>query len=420
MPPCIRETVVIPFCNENRIASAAPLGAASAPSDPAWLKSVRRRILPPHMDDLGWAPVWSLLYLGFLFMNWGDTNPEWLRLTLVSVAIFLPLYFRAYWLTGWKQLAHLAAIAGLAFALLPFNQCAHTYLIYAAIFLPFAGLPLHKSIAIIVGGLALYTSELYLLGEPPRVIAIIVGVTLIVSVAVCAANTAHREKRLRQAELKLSHDEIRRLAALAERERIGRDLHDLLGHTLSLITLKSELAARIFDRDPLAARREIVDVERGARDTLGQVRRAVAGIRAAGLAAELASAHLLLESGGVKLEYETPEIAALPPDVETIFALTLREGVTNIQRHARAKRARVALAIDVHEARLLIEDDGCGSAIAPGNGLTGMRERLRALDGDLVIASERGRGTRLEARVALVVDPVAAARICGRDEPQRI
>jgi len=380
---------------------------------------VRRHILPPHLDDLGWAPVWSLLYLGFLFMTWDEPTTEWVRATLVSIAIFLPLYFRCYWHTGWRQLAHLAAIAALAFALVPFNKCAHTYLIYAAIFLPFSGLPLRTSLLIIVAGLALYTGELALLGVSWKAITIIVGVTLIVSVAVCAANTAHREKRLRQVELKLSHDEIRRLAALAERERIGRDLHDLLGHTLSLITLKSELAARIFDRDPLAARREIVDVERVARDTLGQVRRAVAGIRAAGLAAELASAHLLLESGGVKLEYETPEHPALPPDVETIFALTLREGVTNIQRHARASRARVALAIDAHQARLLIEDDGCGGAIAPGNGLTGMRERLRALDGDLVIASERGRGTRLEARVALIVDPIAAARICGRDEPHQ-
>lgn len=409
---------MIPFRNARSMAPLAQAGAAATPGGPTWLRSMRPRMLPPHLEDLGWAPVWSLLYLGFLFMNWGEPNAEWLRLTFVSIAIFLPLYFRCYWLTGWKQLAHLAAIAGLAFALVPFNQCAHTYLIYAAIFLPFTGLPLHKSILIILGGLTLYTGELALLGEPPRVIAIIVGVTLIVSVAVCAANTAHREKRVRQAELKLSHDEIRRLAALAERERIGRDLHDLLGHTLSLITLKSELAARIFDRDPLAARREIVDVERVARDTLGQVRRAVAGIRAAGLAAELASAHLLLESGGVKLDYEMPGGASLPADVETIFALTIREGVTNIQRHARATHARVALAVTAREARLLIEDDGCGSAIAPGNGLTGMRERLRALDGDLVIASERGRGTRLEARVALAIaDPAAAARMCGRDEP---
>jgi two-component system sensor histidine kinase DesK len=285
------------------------------------------------------------------------------------------------------------------------------------VFLPLTGLRLRTSLLLIVAGLALYAGELALLGVPPQATLIIVGVTLIVSVAVCAANTAHREKRLRQAELKLSHDEIRRLAALAERERIGRDLHDLLGHTLSLVTLKSELAARLFDRDPLAARREIVDVERVARDTLGQVRRAVAGIRAAGLAAELASAHLLLESGGVELAYEAADDATLPPDVETIFALMLREGVTNIQRHARATHARVTLAVGARDARLVIEDDGCGRAIEPGNGLRGMRERLRALEGDLIVESARGRGTRLEAHVALAVDPALAARRCTRNEP---
>lgn len=367
----------------------------------ATLRGVRRHVLPQHLDDLGWAPVWSLLYLGFLFMTWDDEGSNWLRPTLVSIAIFLPLYFRCYWLTGWKQLAHVGALAGLAFALVPFNKCAHTYLIYAAIFLPFSGLPLRTSLLLILGGLALYTCELVLLDVPSRPIVIIIGVTLIVSVAVCAANTAHREKRLRQSELKLSHDEIRRLAALAERERIGRDLHDLLGHTLSLITLKSELAVRLFDRDPLGARREIVDVERVARDALGQVRRAVTGIRAAGIAAELASAHLLLESGGVRLEYEALAGSTLPPDIETIFALMIREGVTNIQRHARATQARVSLALAEREVRLVIEDNGRGGVIAPGNGLTGMRERLRALDGDLAIASERGRGTRLEACVIL-------------------
>jgi len=381
----------------------------------ASLRSIRRQILPKHLDDLGWAPVWSLLYLGFLFMTWDEDTTNWLRPTLVSLAIFLPLYFRCYWLTGWKQLAHVAVIAALAFALVPFNKCAHTYLIYAAIFLPFSGLPLRKTLLAIVVGLALYTGELALLGVSSKAIAIIVGVTLIVSVAVCAANTAHREKRLRQAELKLSHDEIRRLAALAERERIGRDLHDLLGHTLSLITLKSELAMRLFDRDPLAARREIVDVERVARDTLGQVRRAVAGIRAAGLAAELASAHLLLESGGVRLDYEAPDDATLPADVETIFALTLREAVTNIQRHARATYAQVTLAIAASEARLTIEDNGCGGVISPGNGLTGMRERLRALGGDLAIVAASGSGTRLEAHVELLPGSNDVVRFHGRE-----
>jgi len=372
------------------------------------LNTLRSRILPPHMQDLGWAPIWSLLYLGFLFMTWDEAPTDWLRPTLVSIVIFLPVYFRCYWLTGWRQLVHVAVIATLAFALVPFNKCAHTYLIYAAVFLPFSGLPLRISLLLIVTGLALYTGELVLLGVSSKAIVIIIGVTLIVSVAVCAANTAHREKRMRQAELKLSHDEIRRLAALAERERIGRDLHDLLGHTLSLITLKSELAARLFDRDPLAARREIVDVERVARDALGQVRRAVTGIRAAGLAAELANARLLLESSGVHLAYETIE-TVLPPDTETVLALTVREAVTNIQRHARANSASVRLSLIDREACLVVEDDGTGGMIAPGNGLTGMRERLRALGGDLAIVSERGRGTRIEARIALTPPPAIAA-----------
>ncbi|MEO6688858.1 MAG: sensor histidine kinase, partial [Dokdonella sp.] len=198
----------------------------------------------------------------------------------------------------------------------------------------------------------------------------------------------------------------RRLASLAERERIGRDLHDLLGHTLSLITLKSELAVKLFDRDPLAARREIVDVERVARDALGQVRRAVSGIRTAGLGAELASARLLLESIDVRLDYTLPD-AGLPPEIETVLALTVREAVTNIQRHARATRARVEVAVDASEAHALVIDDGVGQTIVPGNGLSGMRERLQSLGGSLEIASVRGKGTCITARLPL--PPLAVA-----------
>jgi len=381
------------------------------------LQRLRGFLLPPRVEDIGWAPVWSLLYLGFLFMNWNEPPfVQWLPATLISIAIFLPLYFRSYWLCGRRQLVHVLGVAALAFALLPFNVCAHTYLIYAAVLLPYSGIGLRSSIAAIVAGMALYSIEMWLLGTSSHTIAIVIGVTMLVSVAVCAANYFHREKQLRQSELKLSHDEVRRLAALAERERIGRDLHDLLGHTLSLITLKSELAVRLFDRDPLASRREIVDVERVARDALGQVRRAVSGIRAAGLSAEFASARLLLESGGVQLHYEAAA-TVLPPELETVLALTLREAVTNIQRHARAGHAQVGFTVVDGEARLVVEDDGRGGAITPGNGLTGMRERLRALGGDLAIISERGRGTRIEARLVVpfhadtaIAQDIAAAR----------
>lgn len=174
-----------------------------------------------------------------------------------------------------------------------------------------------------------------------------------------------------------------------------------------MVALKSDLAARLVERDPAAARREIGEVASGARQALDQVRRAVSGIRAAGLAGELASARLLLETDGVDFGYEIGEGgdgSALPPGVESILALTVREAVTNIQRHARANAAKVSFAVEGGDAVLLVEDDGRGGAITPGNGLAGMRERLEAAQGSLRIGpGERG-GTRLEARLPLAAN----------------
>jgi len=374
-----------------------------------------RASFSPWSDELGWTPLWSLLYLLFLFMNWADEPLHvWLPATALSIALFLPLFFRTYRQSGRTLLVHVAAIAAIGFALAPFNTGANTYLIYAAVFLPFGGIALRTSILLIAGGLALYAVELAALGLPLRYVALTIAITAVVSIAIAAANHFHREKRLRQAELKLSHEEVRRLAELAERERIGRDLHDLLGHTLSLITLKSELAVRLFDRDAAAARREIAEVERVARDALGQVRRAVSGIRAAGLAAELASARLLLESSDVRFEYRKDDVA-LPADIETVLALILREAVTNIQRHAQAAHARVELTVTDANVCLVVEDDGRGGAIEPGNGLTGMRERLHLLQGRLEISTVRAGGTRLLARIPL---PLAARS--ALDAPHRV
>jgi len=368
---------------------------------PSW----QRRLIGPRYDEVGSAPLWSLLYMLFLFMNWANRPwQEWIAPTLLSVAIFLPLYFLAYRQAGRRLLACEIAIAALGFALTPINICANTYLIYAAVFLPQAGLSLRAIITAIVVGGALYAAWLLAFGMPAQFAILVASISLILAIAITAANSFHREKRLRQAELKLSHDEVRRLGALAERERIGRDLHDLLGHTLSLITLKSELAAKLFDRDPLAARREILDVERVARDALAQVRSAVSGIRAAGLSAELAAARLLLESSDVRLDYALPD-AALPAEVETALALTVREAVTNVQRHAQATHASVEVVVADASVRLVVADDGRGASIVPGNGLEGMRERLQALGGRLSIESANRQGTRLVATLPL---PAAA------------
>ena len=138
----------------------------------------------------------------------------------------------------------------------------------------------------------------------------------------CSASrrSTPRTPRISRRHLRRSNEEIMRLATLAERERIGRDLHDLLGHTLSVVALKSELARKLIDRDLDAARSEIGEVERVARDALSQVRNAVSGIRSTALSAELVAATALLEAQGLKVKCETENVK-LPHDRETALAL---------------------------------------------------------------------------------------------------
>ncbi|MEP6634212.1 MAG: sensor histidine kinase, partial [Luteimonas sp.] len=219
------------------------------------------------------------------------------------------------------------------------------------------------------------------------------AVTMVIGIIV----NVERSNDERDVALKLSHDEVRKLAATAERERIGRDLHDLLGHTLSLITLKLELGRKLLDRDPPAARREFEEAERVARHALAEVRSAVTGIRSTDLAAELASARLLLESSRVHMEYESPP--GLPPDIERGLSLVLREAVTNIARHADAGRAHIEFAVEGNAVQMRITDDGRGGIATDGNGLSGMRERVAALGGTLSIDSPKAHGTRLLVRV---------------------
>jgi two-component system sensor histidine kinase DesK len=369
-----------------------------------------RRRLREADDAEARQPLWSLFYLLFLFINWnGRPLLDWLPATLLSVGFFLPAYFVP---TGGGRLAVLArtvAIALLGALLVPVNTGANTYLIYAAAVLPRAGLPLRRAMALVGAGIGLFAVELVMLGWPGRFILMELVITSVVATAICAANHYEREKHLRQAELALSHEEVRRLAALAERERIGRDLHDLLGHTLSLITLKAGLAARLSTRDPAAAQREIGDVERIARDALAQVRRAVSGIRTAGLHAEAAAARLLLESAGMQFAYQASPIP-LAPAAETVLALTLREAAMNAQRHSGARHVRAAVTVAAGEVRLEIGDDGHGGPIVPGNGLAGMRERLQACGGGLFIDPVPGRGTLL---VACIPPPAATATVMG-------
>ena len=346
-------------------------------------------------------PLLWLVYLGFLFMplTWGEPGWRWLWATLVSLAVFLRLYLPHVWDHRSVSVPLVLAIALLCYALQPFNPFANTYLTYAAALAPLALPGLLRPLLLTAALLAVLAIEVLLLRQP----ALIIAISALLCSVCCIGNAFAREKRSQDAALRLSQEEVRRLAAVAERERIGRDLHDLLGHTLSLVAIKSELAGRLVSRDPTAAEREIGDVTQIAREALAQVRSAVTGMRAAALAGELASARTLLESCGVELTCHQ-ETADLPAPIETALAMIVREAATNIQRHAGATRASVEISSAADDARgaavaLRVSDNGRGGVAARGNGLAGIGERVRALGGTLEIDSPPGAGTVLRARL---------------------
>jgi two-component system sensor histidine kinase DesK len=195
----------------------------------------------------------------------------------------------------------------------------------------------------------------------------------------------------RQAKLMAAEQDLSELAVQEERARIARDLHDILGHSLTVISVKAELAERLFDDDPERARAELTDLQRLSRDALADVRSTAQGIRGISLPGEIASARMALESAGI--EPLLPTVAdEVPSRWRELFAWTLREGVTNVIRHSEASKCEVELDAE----RIRVTDDGRGvdrgDDDGSGNGLEGLRQRAR-LAGAIVTTSS-GPGDR--------------------------
>ncbi|NYZ61785.1 sensor histidine kinase [Luteimonas sp. SJ-16] len=325
---------------------------------------------------------------------------RWWLLTLLSYPLFLVLFCGALLLSPRRAPWCALGMIVLCIALLPWYVSGLSYFVFGCIFMgALVRSALWRYLALLAVLNLLLVGWARWLGYPWTALAWMPLTTLVIGILV----HVERLKQAQDCALRLSHEEVRRLAAVAERERIGRDLHDLLGHTLSMVALKADLAARLVTRDAAQAAREIGEVGGIARDALAQMRQAVSGIRAAGIAAELASARLLLETDGIGLDVTIGEAAldgGLTAERECAVALVLREAVTNVQRHARARAARVELDRVDGRLRLRVVDDGRGGAMVPGHGLSGMRERLAAVDGTLRIDSHAGR-TCVEAQVPL-------------------
>jgi two-component system sensor histidine kinase DesK len=211
-------------------------------------------------------------------------------------------------------------------------------------------------------------------------------------------------------ELSATRRQLADSAVAEERLRFARDLHDLLGHTLSLIVVKAEVVRRLAERDPAAAAAQAADIEEVGRRALAEIREAVTGYREAGLTAELTRARSDLAAAGVEA-FVRRTADSLPSSVDALLAWVVREAVTNVIRHAVATECELALYPEKNVVTLTVSDNGRGTASSFGNGLTGLAERVSAVGGTLVAGPREGGGFRLTATVpaAALVKPSGVA-----------
>ena len=333
--------------------------------------------VPAHRPLRDLAVLWVIVVLGAALFAVGQMN--WL--TALAVAAAGAGRFAASWRRAVTGVAACAAV-GVA-------VCVWHHLGYGATLAAF-GVPL-------LGGLLAYAAE---------------------------------RRNVLMFNLNQARAELARTAVAEERLRISRDLHDLLGHSLSLIALKSELAGRMIESDPQRAAREIAELEAVARRSLAEVRQAVTGYRQPSLAAELAAARRMLASAGIDCRVDAPGSYDLPPEVDALLAWTVREGSTNIVRHSSARHAGITVAVTGASASAELTDDGAGPAARrgtfaggqagqpgavagpAGSGLAGLAERAARLGGTL----QAGAGARGGFRVRVTV-PLTAA---GPPDQQRI
>lgn len=352
------------------------------------------RLLPADSDS-GWTPYAWLIY-AVPFALWpagrSSTLQDWV-VNCAGLAVFLGLYFWAHWLKGLRILIPVAGLALLGFAYLPWNPFAIAFYIYAGAFSGYTARTnaVVVSCSLLVGILGLQAWIFKL--NPMTLLSGFVFIPLLGFLMLYYARQHVVNLKLRQAQ-----NEVQQMARVAERERIARDLHDLLGHTLSVIVLKSELASRLAVKDPARAAKEIGEVETIARQALSEVRTAVEGYRSTGLRGEFERARALLENAGLRVDANC-SFERLPAIEESVLSLALREGVTNILRHSGATACLLQGEMKGHEAEIRIADNGTGYQGKEGAGLRGMRERIGTLGGRLVVRMDAG--TELEIRLPL-------------------
>ena len=350
-----------------------------------------------RLSGIGQRPTFFLTYLIFYFAPWLFVPPSGkdIVLTIGIFAIFIPLHYRAFERQDRGNLVLIALMEGVTFLAAPLNGNNGVFHIFASAHIAYQKQAAFSA-ALFIGATALYAAISYLFDRS----LFEIGFVCFMGVMIWGSCLADAERTRRSESLIREHELEKQQSSIVERERIARDLHDLLGHTLTMVALKSDLAARLIDADPERAKQEIIDIQKSSRNALTDVRAIVRGMLTTTIADELENAKTALSAAGIALTIS----GALPRhnvENETVTALSIREAVTNIIRHSGADSAKIHFTSNETEFFLHIEDNGKGSVQTEGSGLAGLRARVEKLGGQAIIDGVNG------VRIAIVLPRLA-------------
>lgn len=334
----------------------------------------------PEFERHGW--IWWIFSL-YYFLPVFYTPFDWIKhsLMLGAYAVFIILCIicvRTHPARAWIPIAALLLLAVL---ITPITPGSSTFLTYACFFIGIY-FPLRQSIAgfVLTGFLILFLHVYYQYPTPYFLFPAVTGAVAVGFIGVVERFRAQVKLKEQQSLL-----EIRQLAMIAERERIARDLHDLLGHTLSSIALKAELAGKLLQQKKYQeGEQHLTELNQIARDTLSLVRQTVSGYKHRGLAGEVMHICELLRENQFAVDV-TGDLPQLNARAETALILALKELSTNVLRHSRGQKCTLNFNQDQHHIKVTLCDNGMIKSLEEGNGLRGIRERLHALSGELTI-----------------------------------
>jgi len=342
-------------------------------------------------------PAFFLVYLLFYFVPWLFHAPEIKDIIafIVALAIFIPIHFFAFSKSTPRFIGAIILTQIIGFIIAPLHGMHGVFHIYASAQAGFQRPGKRAAILLVVLALSFVILSLFVRANWFEV-ALVLFIGAVTGIS-CMASAEEIELRK---YLERTSVLDKQSATLAERERIAADLHDLLGQTLTMVALKAEVADKFMDKDSERARREIREIRNEARAALADVRQAVSGMNTTTIEAEVNRAEQVLGAAGIEFSI----LGTLPKvskHQDKVLGLAIREAVTNIVRHSKAKNAELSFVQSKDGLDISIRDNGIGGSYTLGAGLTGLKRRIENLGGSVDIDISKGAHIKLSTPVAL-------------------